>query len=426
MITRAEFITAAWQDAACDVLVAGAGPAGLIAAIAAAKEGASVTLVERHGFVGGMLTAGEVRNIRVFNDGAGRWVVGDTPLEYLSELEAHGGAFNNARHCECVQQDPEVTKYIGEQMCLRYGVRLQYHSWICGVGMEKGAVCGVYALGKDGVRFIPAKVVIDATGDGDVAAFAGAAFDKDEALQPMTTTFLLGGVTSDRWPVVLSDASTARFKALVAEGKYPVPRDDLAAFRTARQGEVYCNITRFSGDCTRTEDLTAAEIACREQIANCVAFLRRELPEFKDAYLIHSAPQVGLRESRRIRGLYTLTEEDVVTNRDFDDTVAYNSYFIDIHHQDAHTTHYKRELGTRNGIPYRCLVPETVNGLLMAGRCISATHVAHGAIRVMGTAMGIGQAAGCAAAMAAGQGIQPRRLEIRALRERLRAGGVPL
>ena len=425
-VSQQQFTSPVVREYNCQVLVAGAGPAGLMAAIAAAREGADVLLVERHGFVGGMLTAGEVRNIRVFNDGAGQWVIGGAPREYLKELEAHGGSFYDPQTYECVQQNPELTRYLGEKLCQKYGVRLLYHSWLCGAIVENDTVRGAYLMCKEGICAVHCDVGIDATGDGDFAAFAGAAFEKSPDMQPMTTTFLLGGVDSDLGPIVLSKESHDKFKALQRQGLYPVPRDDIPAFKTARRGEVYCNITRYPGDCTSSEDLTKAEIACREQIMNCIDFLRREIPEFKNCYLIKSAPQVGVRESRRIQGMYTLTEEDIVSNRKFDDMVALNSYFIDIHHQNEKTTHYKHEPGTYNGIPYRCMLPVKVEGILTCGRCISATHVGHAAIRVMGTAMGMGEAAGTAAAMAVKAGVSPRNVNIRALQERLRENGVPL
>lgn len=423
---REEFRAPIARSLTCQVLVAGAGPAGLMAAIAAARDGADVILVERYGFVGGMLTAGEVRNIRVMNDGAGNWIIGGAPMEYLKELIAYNGALHDAKEHPYVQHSPEITKFVGEKLCLKYGVRILYHSWVCGAIMDGNAIKGVYVLEKDGISAIRCDVAIDATGDGDLAVFAGAAYEKSDLMQPMTTTFLLGGVRFSDEKAILSEESKKHFKEMVSKGLYPVPRDDLAVFQTARPGEVYCNITRCVGDSTVTEDLTNAEITCREQIFNCVAFLRREIPEFRDCYLIRTAPQVGIRESRRIKGMYTLTEEDVVSGKRFEDDVALNAYFIDIHHQDDKTTHYKKQPGTYNGIPYRCLLPEKIERLLVCGRCISATHIANGAIRVMGTAMGMGEAAGTAAAMAAAKGVVPRELDIHELQDRLRKVGVPI
>lgn len=412
----------------CDVLVVGAGPAGFIAAASAAREGVDVILMERYGFIGGMLSAGEVRNIRNPNDGNGNFIVGDLPREYFDLLDKYGGAYRNPLANDFIQQNPEITKYVSEILCLKYGVKLMYHSVACEAIMKGNRISGVRRFSKDGYVDIYAKTVVDATGDGDIAYMAGAEYEKDEILQPMTTTFLLGGVNSNDWSrtLVLNKESYAKLRDLQKHGLYPVPRDDLSAFTTQRDGEVYMNVTRYAGDCTKESDLTAGEIACRKQIMECIAFLKEHIPEFKDCYLIRIAPQIGLRESRRIIGKYTMTKEDIMNGNMFDDTIALGSYIIDIHHTDKTTTHIKLPKGVIHKIPYRCLIPVSIEGLIMAGRCISSTKEAHGAIRVMATCMGIGQAAGTAAAISVLDNVVPDKIDSDILRGQLLKYNVPI
>ena len=417
------------KELSCDVVVVGAGPGGLMAAVTAAKEGMDVILVERYGCAGGMLTVGEVRNIRCFNNGEGQWICGDTVREFLQLLDENGGGFCDPKTYHYVQQDPEVTKYVADVMILRHGVRPLFHSWVCGVMMEGEEIRGVYTHSKDGFTAISAKIVIDASGDGDAAAMAGADFDKDQQMQPMTTAFLISGAKCQNFPMINTPEMYQKALQLFDEGRFPIPRKGLCTFATARKGQAYCNMTRVPGDCTSTEDLTRAEIVCRQQIHDVVAFMRENFEEFSDIYLQHSAPQVGLRESRQIRGHYQLTKEDVLSCRAFPDTVALGGYKLDIHSNGTGGLLIDLDHGRYGNcfeIPYRCLIPRKVEGMLLCGRCISATHDGIGAARVMGTAMHMGEAVGVAAALAVKNGIAPSRLNVADIQNRLIEVGVPL
>jgi len=401
-----------------DVLVVGAGPAGLGAAIGAARAGADVVLVEKHGCLGGNLTAGSVINIRQYNDFR-RVIIGGVGRELANRIREAGGTQSVPEEGTHVRHDPEITKYVAQEMILEAGVRPLLHTLLVGALTQDGALWGVLVENKSGRGAILAHNVVDATGDGDVVYHSGAAFDKDDAvLQPMTLAFVLGGVSC--WPQQLSPELRRQINAEIKAGTFPTTRPP-ALFPMFRKGEYYANATRIPGDCTNAWDLTRGEIEGRRQMMQLLEWLRNNVPGYEGAFLQSSAPQVGLRESRRLRGLYALTRQDVLEYREFFDAVARGAYAIDIHQRGRGTEMAYLEPGRSYGIPYRCLVPQTMDGLLAAGRCISATHDALGSVRAMATCLATGQAAGVAAALAARESVAPRGLDIHTLQETLRA-----
>jgi glycine/D-amino acid oxidase-like deaminating enzyme len=411
------------------VLVAGSGPAGFVAAIAAARLGAKTLLVERLGLLGGNLTAGGVLNIRQFNDGVNRLVIGGIPLEFARELQRRGRTVGDPQTALYLRHYPETTKLVIQEMLLGAGVNLLLHSPVVAAVTDKETVQGVIVETKSGREAILAKVVVDATGDGDVFARAGAAFDKRPRgeVMPMTMAFILGGLPKDRWPEIMTpDRHEAMQKAIQAHGS-PTPLPGAAIFPTAEPGFAYVNGTRCFADCTDADDLTQAEIEGRRQVHALVEFVRRHVPGFGDCYVASTPSVTGTRESRRLRGLYALTRDDVLGARDFEDRIARGAYKIDVHSgRDGATLYEDLPPGTSYGIPYRCLVPEKVDGLLVAGRCLSAEPHALGSTRVMAICMATGQAAGVAAALAAKQGKQPRGLVIAELQDELRDQGAIL
>jgi hypothetical protein len=276
---------------------------------------------------------------------------------------------------------------------------------------------GLIVENKSGRGALQAAVTVDATGDGDILALAGAAFDKTgAALQPMTLTFTAGGIGF--WPNGFDAEAKQKILAALEAGTFPCPKA-ASLFALRRPGECYFNATRVPGDSTDADSLTHAELEGRRQVMRLTEWLRAHIPGCEKMEVLHTAPQVGLRESRRLKGLYTLTRDDVLGYREFEDGIARSAYAIDIHNPGAGGEMTHLEPGRSYAIPYRCLVPEATDGLLASGRCLSATHDALGSARVMAVCLTTGQAAGVAAALAAQAGVTPRRVAIPLLRQTL-------
>ena len=388
-----------------DVCVVGSGPAGLGAAAGAARTGARTLLLEKHGCVGGMLTAGSVLNIRTFNDGR-KQVIGGIGAELAERIRLAGGTRHSVGEGPFVRHDPEITKLVAQELLLDSGVELLLHTLVVGAVREETRLGGVLVENKNGRGAVLASVVIDASGDGDVIHRCGAAYEKEEGrLQPMTLAFVIGGVAS--WPESLPQEVLDRVEREIEADSFPIARPP-ALFPLWQKGVMYANATRIAGDCTRAEDLTRGEIEGRRQAFALVEWLRKNAPGYENAYIASTAAQVGLRESRRLVGCYTVTRQDVLSSEVFGDTVARGAYAIDIHAPGKGTQMLWLDAGKSYGIPYRSLVPKEVDGLLAAGRCVSATHEALGSIRAMATCLATGHAAGAAAALAAAGGRAPR------------------
>lgn len=414
--------------AQADVAVLGGGPAGLCAAVAAAQEGAEVLLVERYGFLGGMATAGLVNPFMAFQTAAPatphdlKLVNGGLLQVIIARLQEAGGY--NAEHQAF---DPETFKQVAQEMALEAGVRLRLHTMLFGALADEGRVRLAGVASKSGLETVAAEVFIDATGDADLAAWAGAEYEQgrpeDGLCQPMTLNFRMGGVEPDLMP---SRAEiNALYEAAKQRGEIANPRENVLWFYTTRKGEIHFNTTRVVGkQATDAEDLTAAEIEARRQVKQMVTFLQREVSGFAHAYLLATGTQIGMRESRRVRGDYVLTAEDVLSARDFADGIARGCYPVDIHNPAGSGTVIKPvPPGRSYAIPYRCLTPVGCENLLVAGRPISCDHAAHSSLRVMPIAMNVGEAAGVAAARALERQGQVRAVEVEALRRRLRERG---
>lgn len=414
--------------AQADVAVLGGGPAGLCAAVAAAQEGADVLLVERYGFLGGMATAGLVNPFMAFQTAPPtspqelKLVNGGLLQVLITRLTEAGGY-------EPQEQafDPETFKQVAQEMALEAGVRLRLHTMLFAALADEGRVRLAGVASKSGLETVAAEVFIDATGDADLAAWAGAEYEQgrpeDGLCQPMTLNFRLGGVDPDLMP---SRAEiNALYDAAKQRGEIDNPRENVLWFYTTRKGEIHFNTTRVVGkQATDAADLTAAEIEARRQVKQMVAFLRREVPGFAEAYLLATGTQIGMRESRRVRGDYVLTAEDVLAARDFADGISRGCYPVDIHNPAGSGTVIKPvPPGRSYAIPYRCLTPVGFENLLVAGRPISCDHAAHSSLRVMPIAMNVGEAAGVAAARALERRGQVRAVEVEALRQRLREQG---
>jgi len=445
-----------------DVLVVGGGPAGLGAALGAAQAGARVVLAERYGFLGGNATAALVMPLMSFHTahptkekkgsttllptdhGPGEAIIAGALKLLLERLVKAGGAIAPSLATGYVVPfDPEWFKLIALELLDEAGVQFLFHAFASGILEEKrgsGRVEGAVFETKSGPLAIRARVTIDCTGDADIAVAAGVPSEvgrADGLVQPMTLMFRVvefqraafeAYVTQhpNQWRGVHGLWDLVR--EATEAGELRLPREDILFFATPHEEEVSVNstrVTRVLG--TDVWDLSYAEWASRRQMRQIAEFLRRYVPGFEQSYVAQSGVQVGVRETRRIVGDYQLTADDVLAARKFDDAIARGAYPIDIHNPTGSGTVLKRlPPGEAYDIPLRCLMPRSVDGLIVAGRCISGTHEAHSSYRVMPIVMATGQAAGVCGALAARRGVMPRALAIEEVQAELLRQGASL
>jgi glycine/D-amino acid oxidase-like deaminating enzyme len=416
-----------------DVLVVGGGPAGQAAAVAAARAGAEVTLLERYGYLGGLASGGMVL---VLDDlCAEREVsVGGLALEIIDRMRRIGACvvppmedcFRNDADVRdrwvrwgfeelyartkpkpivyCGSFDPEGWKQVSQEMALEAGVHLRFHSWFSRALVEGDAVRGVVVETKAGRQAILGRVVIDATGDGDVFASAGAPAVHGSYI--MTLVHRLADVDTEA-AIRFERSDPAAAQQLDREVKQLLGGSwDMWWLLTPRPGVVWCNCPHIPGyDGLNPEHQTHIEIEGRRRFMKVIEFVRANVPGFQRAYILDAAPQVGVRQTRLLEGEYVVTKGDIVGRRSFPDVVARG--------RDYYT-------------PYRSLVPKHVDGLLVAGRCYSATSEAQRVSREIPPVMVMGEAAGTAAALSLESGVAPRRVDVPVLQKRLIAQGVNL
>ena len=397
-----------------DVVVCGGGPGGFVAAVAAGRNGARTLLIERYGFLGGMATAGLMasfngfRNERPPND---LQTVQGLAQEVVDRLIDMGGATGRTAHgdfsaelCKghapyAVGFDPEALKRVAQEMCLEAGVELLVHSWACrALPRDEGGWCACYES-KCGRGAAAGRIVVDATADGDIAVSAGAPYmqakPEGERMMPMTLMFRLAGLEPERFEGRVGG---------VLHGKTGV-------FWGPGIGGV---------DGTDPRDLTRAEVETRQHLWQQVEEMKQR-PGFENAYLVETATMIGVRETRRIRGEYVITEQDAIEGRRFDDVIAISSNPVPGYYG-------KRFFFEHEGfdVPYRSLVPLVVEDMLLAGRCISAEQVPFQSARSMAPNMAISQASGTAAALCVEHAVRPRKLDVSLLQKRLLAQGAEL
>jgi hypothetical protein len=440
-----------------DVIVVGGGVAGVSAAIASARTGADTLLIERYGALGGNLTIGLLEASMSFHDRQGKQLIGGIPDEIIQRLKAAGGTVghvvDDVGYAGTVTPyDPEELKMVCLDMTQEAGVRLLLHTWVVRAIRSGDRITGVLIENKSGRQLVEAKVFVDCSGDADVAALAGVEFVKgresDGLTQPMSILFKLGNVDVDgvlayveshpedfkTWDRALGRLRTSKsihlwgFGSILekgyVEGALPFHRTEMHVQIDPERGEAIINATRFAGDGTKADELTRAEIALRGQVKALVAHMKIACPGFERTYLMTTAMGAQVRETRRIVGEYTLTKEDVVEGTPFADTVVLSGFPADLHNPTG--TGMEFHVTKTHQIPYRCLVPKVVDGLLVAGRCVSGTREALGAIRQTAPAMAMGQAAGTAAALSVLSQCAPRTLSVELLRDRLRKAAVIL
>jgi hypothetical protein len=441
-----------------DVLVVGGGNAGCAAAIAAARHGARTLLAERYGFLGGTATAAMVGPWMTFHSGPER-IVGGIAQEIVERLMRKGASPGHLPDTSdyvatITPFDPEVHKALLLEMMHEAGVTLLLHAYVLAARLEGERVTGAGFATVGGMRECRGNVVIDATADAFVAASAGVPTqqgDERGRVQPASLMFRLSHVDlaelsayvrehpeEMRSSLPVAERTAGALTAVAglyslwerarANGLVRVPRELVSFFISPYPDEVTVNMTRVVDiDPLDPDDLTRAEVESRLQAMQLLEFFRACVPGFGKARIAATGTQVGIRESRRIVGRYTLTRDDVLQARHFDDAVARSAYPIDLHNPSgAGTTTHRLAPGESYEIPYRCLVPVNREQLLVAGRCISTTHEALASTRLTPTVMTLGQAAGTAAALALQERVNVGDVDTSELRARLIADGVLL
>ncbi len=443
------------------VLVIGSGAAGQTAALAAARNGADTMLVESAGFLGGISATLPWLG---FHDRDYRLIVKGIPLEFCRRLQAMGAASDHEFDPKCasgISIDSHWWKILLMQLMREAGVRLLMHTVVVDTIREGDRIRGVIVENKSGRQRIEADVTIDCSGDGDVAAHGGAKWEKgrtaDGLVQAPTLVFKLGGVSRegfiagckdpavnyrewiapypeirakmmkriDRMHVIVCGGYAKLIEKARAAGDFDVPQSRVVGVKLHRPDEYLVVMTRVLGlDPTDIRSLTDAYAKVYEQIPVLVRFFKKYVPGFEESHLREIAPMLGVRESRRIMGDYLLTAEDLVAGRVFDDAVSMGGYHIDIHRPagtwvDSHNVRAYT-------IPLRSLIARDVDGLLMSGKCISATHEAIASTRVIPICQGQGQAAGTVAALAVKAGVSVRQVPIAKLQDTLVAQGAEI
>ena len=436
-----------------DILVVGGGPSGVMAARAAAQSGKKVMLIESRGYLGGNLTLG--LPILAYLDVNGKQCIKGYAQEMIDRLAERGCAGPHVpckNHMSLTIIDPDEVKSVLLEMVQERGVEVLMYVFCSAAIMEGNTIKGVIIESKAGREVIFAKTVIDCTGDGDVAFRAGApmAYGNENGIaQPPTLMFSMRGVDSRKLRDAVADHPDIydidfipneffraddnctmvgfrnQIKAAREQG-YKLPVERTIFMTGMAPDEWWVNMSRVNGvDATDPEQYTHGEEECIKQNAEIVRYLKAFIPGFENAYVDRVAPFMGIRETRRIIGEYILTEQDIFDCARFDDAIGVAAYPVDLHHPVGGdcTLMWCPDC---YDIPYRCLVPLKVDGLICAGRDISATHLALASVRVMGPAMCLGEAAGKAAALCARDGVQPRELDVRKLRKALLDEGVYL
>ena len=394
-----------------DVVVVGGGPAGFIAAIAAARKGAKTAIIERYGFFGGMATIGYVAPISVFAL-KNELVIGGIPWEFVKRLESMGGAFIEWPKAN-IDFDVELYKLCCQRMILEAGIDIYTHSAMVGCEMVCNKIDSVIIENKNGLETLTSKVFIDCTGDGDLAHMAEVPMqpNPDGELQPSSFCFILSGV--DTKSELLNRCMY--HNGINGPSQCKPVREKLLAMKAAgvdlpdfggpwfnnvmHEGSVAVNITRRAVDSTNNRNFSEVECQLREDIFTFTKVLKENFKEFKNCYVASTAPQAGVRESRRILGLHTVTADEYVNTFHYEDSISRGIHPIDMHASKG-THQHRVDLTKPAYVPYRALITADYPNLLVAGRCISTDRHALASLRVMASCMGTGQAAGVAAAQA--------------------------
>ena len=445
-----------------EIAVIGAGPAGISAAIAAARRGRKVILLDKNGFLGGNATLG--LPLLGFLDLDGRRIVGGLAQEYVERLQKRGSCLGHRtcpKHNSTTNINPEDFKLLAIEMCREAGVEILLHCEAVSVNKENGKIKTVTLYGKGNVVEVTADVFVDCTGDGDVAYLAGCSYSmgrgEAQVLQPPTVMFTLENVDTaklfdyiEEHPEEMTYSATIEhrpgydadyfrrsvnhvfvglrhtFTRLREEGKLPVERETLIYIKSLNPGEVYVNSTRMlNTDATDILSLTKAELDGQLQTFKLTEMLRENVPGFENCFVSAIQPSIGVRETRRFSGIYELTADEICAGKIDDQTIALGAYKIDIHSGTDRTTIFK-SVKEPFGIPYGVLVSDEISNLMFAGRNVSCDNEVLAAIRIMPQCMNMGEAAGIGAAMAIENKIAPADVDVAQVRKALLDGGAIL
>jgi hypothetical protein len=413
------------------VLVVGGGAAGVSAAVTAARQGLSVCLVERYGFCGGGAVAGLSGTVCGLYeasddiDAAPKQVVHGFVEEFIFQLERHDGLGGPIRYGKTFTRvhDPLVWRDVADRLLVASGVETLFHTTVTGVLLDGQRVLGVDAYNKEGTLRLRAPITIDASGDADIVAMAGlpSFIGADGQVQNPTMIFRLLGVDTKRllarygddtiMPVEITDLITAQNLA----GNYSLPRTKIWLFPTTRPNELLCNCTRIIGSDGRAlntlyaRDFSEAEILGRQQVREYARFFRDWVVGCETSFINDTGVQVGVRQTRQGLGRYVLRNDDVLTGTKFADGIARSPWPIELHSGEKPFVHWL--LNDFYEVPYRCFVPVQGDGLLFAGRCLSAEHEAVASARVTAQCFSYGQAVGYAASIAVNEQIPPRAID---------------
>jgi hypothetical protein len=436
----------------CDVAVVGSGSGGLSAAIAAARNGAKVLLLEGHGYLGGLMSSGLC--FLGFLDGRGRPVVGGFAMEWVDRLTKIGGALGVRKcpkHYSMMVVKPDLCKILASDLCEENRIDVLLHSYLTDATTENGKIAkAIFSCAGNSIE-VNAKIFVDATGDGTLAYLAGAAHHKGNEkgeMQPPSVLYTLGGVDKEKFfawlekhPEEMGEYSLdylrespnwcfvtlgGLFKQLQPKGQWPIDIWAFLCINGLNEGQVIVNGPRMlRTDATDPRDLTKAERKGARQVLAFTEVLQKHVGGFERCYLSHINDSLCIRETRRIVGRKQLRLKQALAASIPDDTIALAAYFIDIHSSKDFTSQGHR-VENPYGIPYLCLVGQTYDNLMMSGRCISVDEVVFGSTRVMGTCLAVGEAAGVGAALAIRNRCNPAEVNAGEIRQILRKNGAVL
>lgn len=409
------------------MIVVGGGFAGVAAAIEAARKGLQVLLIEKYNCLGGAAMNCLVMPFMPYwtidpETGKQTILTGDIFTQIITELEKLGGTLQSKDRTF----DEELLKLVLNRLCIECGVELLFNTTVVGVQVENGALVSIKAWGKSRMLELTADYFVDATGDAELSVLAGCDYHvgrkEDGLCQPMTLCFRVAGIDMEKFRENRKYI-TPRYREFQEKGLIKNPREDVLLFKTMHDSILHFNTTRIVKlDPTDPVAVTKAELEAREQVFELHNFLKNNIPGFEASYVLSTAMQIGIRESRMIKGEYTLTQEDLKSLARFEDAIAVANYDIDIHNPEGSgTSHYCFGKGEWYEIPYRCLLPVGTTNLLVAGRCISSTHEAQASYRIMPFCSELGQAAGAAISVAKESGKTLRDIDIKQLQQILRS-----